>query len=316
MDTVHRIVEDLHVIQAGNLLTGFNAVSMQQTGIGGDDKVGLFIALECLEQFDEIKVAFFRDEEIGCQGSYIANMDFFTDCSMVLQCDRQGNDDFVIDASGTELSGMEFQDSIQHIIDDFGYHYECGMMTDVMALKEMGLGVPCANMSCGYYRPHCADEYVNVKDVENCMNMVFQIFLEFGSVPFKHVARTKMYGRGAGKYATSTTSTKYGSLSGPYPPLNSSDQEWQDWANRKGKYARKMDEWTEEEESSDNLFPKKKLSLSDHYDDVEVVDEFDEVEECPNCGTPYSGYQRWEEDPKCEDCMLHLSEVHEFLGKD
>ena len=34
MDTVHRIVEDLTVLQIKDNLTGFNAVTMEQTGIG------------------------------------------------------------------------------------------------------------------------------------------------------------------------------------------------------------------------------------------------------------------------------------------
>src|SRR6188768_3916802 len=45
MDTVHKIVEDLYVLRVGHRLTGFNRVRMEQTGIGGDDKVGIFIAL-------------------------------------------------------------------------------------------------------------------------------------------------------------------------------------------------------------------------------------------------------------------------------
>ena len=43
MDTVHKIVEDLYVLQVGHKLTGFNRIKMEQTGIGGDDKVGIFI---------------------------------------------------------------------------------------------------------------------------------------------------------------------------------------------------------------------------------------------------------------------------------
>lgn len=83
-DTVHEIVKNLTVIRIGENLTGFNAVMMEQTGIGGDDKVGIHIALECLEKFENIKVAFFRDEEIGCAGSYDADVSFLK--TVVLFC--------------------------------------------------------------------------------------------------------------------------------------------------------------------------------------------------------------------------------------
>lgn len=187
MDTVHPIVEDLTVIKMGDNLTGFNRAKMTQTGIGGDDKVGIYIALKALEVFDNIKVAFFHDEEIGCHGSYDADLDFFDDVSFVLQADRRGNKDFIVDAGGIELSSKEFQDAILPTLKSYGYHFENGMMTDVMALKEIGLNVCCANISCGYYNPHCSNEFVNIQDVENCMQMMFDLIEQFGSMQFKHV---------------------------------------------------------------------------------------------------------------------------------
>src|SRR5689334_14953405 len=55
MDTVHKIESDLHVLEFEGMLTGFNRKTMKQTGIGGDDKVGIYIALEALRKFDVIK---------------------------------------------------------------------------------------------------------------------------------------------------------------------------------------------------------------------------------------------------------------------
>jgi hypothetical protein len=144
---------------------------MEQVGIGGDDKVGVFITLEMLRKFDNMKVAFFRDEEVGCRGSYVADMGFFSNCRFILQCDRRGNDDFIIDASGIELSSSKFQDDVFPIISNYGYKFAHGMMTDVMALKENGVRCSVANIGCGYYNPHTAQEYVSVYDVEVCMEM-------------------------------------------------------------------------------------------------------------------------------------------------
>jgi putative aminopeptidase FrvX len=186
MDTVHDITEDLSILEVDGKLTGFNRVKMTQTGIGGDDKVGIFIALECLHHFDNIKVAFFRDEEVGCDGSGVADMRFFDNCTFVLQCDRRGNGDFITNASGTELSSSRFQKSIKSTIKKYGYSFANGMMTDVMTLKQNGLGVSCANISCGYYNPHCKNEYVVVKDVMNCLDLVMEIMTNFGTETFEH----------------------------------------------------------------------------------------------------------------------------------
>lgn len=175
MDTVHDIVEDLTPIEIDGKITGFNRVTMEQTGIGGDDKVGIYIALKCLEIFDNIKVAFFRDEEIGCVGSYGADMDFFKDCMYVLQCDRKGNSDFIVNGAGVELSSDEFIKAVEPLLFGYGYSTAFGSITDVVALKENGLGVSVANISCGYYNPHMAEEYVVIRDVENCLALVVSI---------------------------------------------------------------------------------------------------------------------------------------------
>jgi len=209
MDTVHDIVEDLHPIEFDGLITGFNRVRMEQTGIGGDDKVGVYITLEMLERFDVMKVAFFRDEEVGCNGSYVADMTFFEDCRFVLQCDRKGNDDFVTVASGVDLSSCDFQEAVKPIISRHGYKFAQGMMTDVMALKQNGIKCSVANMSCGYYRPHMADEYVNVWDVEDCLQMCMTIISQCTAVyshkyRYKAPSYTKAPPAPNGKYAVKT----------------------------------------------------------------------------------------------------------------
>lgn len=186
MDTVHKIGSDLTVIDIEGNLTGFNKHDMAQTGIGGDDKVGIYIALECLKRFDAIKVAFFRDEEVGCGGSYEAYMKWFQNCGFVLQCDRKGNSDFVTSAGGVELSSTDFRYDVLKIISNYGYKFSGGMMTDVMALKEEGLSVSAANISCGYYNPHMRDEYVNIHDVSRCLEMVMDIIENLDGWNYPH----------------------------------------------------------------------------------------------------------------------------------
>jgi hypothetical protein len=177
MDSVHKIKADLHPSEIDGNITGIDRTTMKQTGIGGDDKVGIFIALECLSKLDNIKAVFFRDEEVGCLGSNEAYMHFFNDCTFVLQCDRKGNTDFITNASGTELSSKAFRKAIKPIVSNYGYSFANGMMTDVMTLKENGLKVSCANISCGYYNPHTDYEFVNINDVENCLNLVLALFM-------------------------------------------------------------------------------------------------------------------------------------------
>ena len=175
MDTVHDLVSDLSVIEINGNLTGFNKYSMTQTGIGGDDKVGIYICLQILKQTENIKVVFFRDEEAGCIGSNLADKAFFEDCYYVLEFDRRGNADFVIDANGVQLSTKAFQQAILPYIHKYGYSYSLGGSTDVQALKLIGIKCSMANMSCGYYNPHLDNEYVIIEDVMNTLNLALEL---------------------------------------------------------------------------------------------------------------------------------------------
>lgn len=160
---------------------------IQQIGTGGDDKVGIFTCLAGLLELENLKVCFFRDEEIGCVGSKNATMSFFEDCSFVLQTDRQMNNEFITGIGSTELSSEEFLDDINEILDTYGYiPNNHGGITDVGALKQKGLGVCCANMSSGYYFPHRNTEFVHIPSVMNVYNMMKDIVKECGNHVYKH----------------------------------------------------------------------------------------------------------------------------------
>lgn len=231
MDTVHRIVEDLTVLKVGDRWTGFNRVSMSQTGIGGDDKVGIYIALECLKKFENIKLVFFRDEEIGCVGSDRAMMGFFSDCSFVLQCDRKGNSDFITNAGGTKLCSKHFEKTLSGMIKKYGYKYGYGLMTDVMQLKDNKLNVSCANISCGYYNPHTEQEYVDTRDVNNCLEMVSEIITKFGNQKFVHEYEKPKYSGSRG----------YTSRLGKEGGMWEDEYDWKGGGNKKKWWERPVD---------------------------------------------------------------------------
>ena len=174
MDQVQRIhSKDFNALEAGSVIIGYSAKNRRQEGLGADDKNGVWVALQCLQKYDNIKVAFFVEEEIGCIGSSATDMEFFSDVRFVVQCDRRGNADFISTAGWTDLCSQEFIDAIG--IEDFGYKEEKGMLTDVLTLKENCLEVSCCNLSCGYYEPHTDHEVTNTSDLIKCLNLVYHI---------------------------------------------------------------------------------------------------------------------------------------------
>ena len=139
------------------------------------DRVGVYICLEALAKYDNIKIAFFVEEEIGMKGSSAADMNFFSDVMFVFEPDRRGNNEVINNTNGTDVFGDEFHEYIKSFMEEYNYKIGSGTATDVGVLAKNGLGVVSLNIGCGYYDAHSKEEKVCLTDVENCMNLLFKI---------------------------------------------------------------------------------------------------------------------------------------------
>ena len=287
-DTVHKIIpdKDFTIISNDEFAIGYDRARMSATGCGGDDKVGIFICLQMLQEFDAIKVAFFKDEEVGCVGSYEANVEWFNDTRFVLQCDRRGNADFVNSIYSTPLQSKRFKKAVAPILSAHGYKPTTGMLTDVYALKTLGVNVSVANMSCGYYNPHMDDETIVFADVNNCLEMCRTIFKDMTEVYSHSAPVTQSY-------------TTYGGYNNKYTPPNPT-------ASRYGTYY-DWDDWDTKPtiNKDDKDKDDKDIEYYSSHEQCESCMEWGEVEHmdfsydyncylCPNCSSElvYDNYQQ------------------------
>lgn len=146
------------------------------TGIGGDDKCGVFACLTLLKELPYLKAAFFVSEETGCNGSRNADKKFFEDVGYAIQFDApenwmvtekcfgqvlfDRNSDFFKNCNEVLSEGMD-QNFMQYMVHPY---------TDVYALRTK-FDFSCINFSIGYYDYHTKNEYVVVEDVLNGIDM-------------------------------------------------------------------------------------------------------------------------------------------------
>ena len=139
------------------------------TGIGGDDKAGVFICLQLLERFNVIKGFFPVAEETGCHGSRGAKESFFNNVGYAIQFDSTENDTMSLSLMGTQLfeQDSEFFNKAKGLILEHGFtEWRHHPYTDTMVLKER-FNFACLNFAAGYYNYHSNNEYVIVEDVLN-----------------------------------------------------------------------------------------------------------------------------------------------------
>jgi putative aminopeptidase FrvX len=160
---------------------GYNAKG-KPTGIGGDDKAGVFACLTLLLELHVLKAAFFVSEEIGCKGSKEADEAFFENVGYAIQFDAPFDYMVTEVSSGVPLfdRDSEFFNKannvlVEYIIPEYGSH----PYTDVYALKKL-FDFSCINLSIGYYNYHTADEYVILEDVENGIKIGREMIASLG----------------------------------------------------------------------------------------------------------------------------------------
>jgi di/tripeptidase len=147
----------------------------QPTGIGGDDKAGVFACLTLLDELPNLKAAFFVSEETGCHGSGKADPEFFKNVGYVIEFDAPENWMVTEYCFGQQLFDREseFFEVADKILTEGmkgNQEYMVHPYTDVYALRGL-FDFQCINFSIGYYNYHSPYEYVVIEDVFNGIEM-------------------------------------------------------------------------------------------------------------------------------------------------
>lgn len=192
-DTVHNIdtinIREEQLPNAQGLtklaLKAYND-SGKPTGIGGDDKAGVYACLKLLMDLPNLKAAFFVSEETGCHGSKAADDKFFSNVGYVIQFDAPENWMITEKCFGQVLfdRNSDFFESCDQILTENmvkeDMEYMVHPYTDVWALRSK-FDFSCINFSIGYYNYHTPNEYVVVEDVMNGIEMGKKIINKLGN---------------------------------------------------------------------------------------------------------------------------------------
>jgi len=203
--------KELRIQKTDKFIYGMDNETGQQCGVGFDDKNGCLFALMMLERMDTIKVAFFKDEEIGAVGSKQADAAFFYDCSMIFQMDRNSYKglELITQTNGVKVCSKEFVDAAEPLMTKYHVTEGTGSFTDVGEIVKLA-GVDCigCNIGAGYFDEHSEQEITSIQALENSINFGYECLTTLGKTKWKHKALSVSYGSyGYGTTTTGTTST-------------------------------------------------------------------------------------------------------------
>ena len=160
LDTVHtqpctRIVQ-----------TGSKLISPQ--GIGGDDRCGVYIVLELIKEF-HCSVLFSLYEETSdledaAASQFIRSDDKpkTLDCSYAIEFDEPEKNKAVYYETGNN--------SFEKLIEQDGCFKRFDSLGDTdLRFLCVAYNIAGVNLSCGYYENHSVNEYIDIKDMDDCL---------------------------------------------------------------------------------------------------------------------------------------------------
>lgn len=185
MDTVHKEIPK--VFHENN---GY--ISSPQ-GIGGDDRCGVQIITEIIDEGLKPHILFTEDEELGCVGAELFSLYLeeetnfaslksdISPVNFIIELDRRGDNDAVYYSCGTP----EFEE----MISKYGFVIQQGSYSDIVEIAP-ALGVAAVNLSAGYYSEHTLSEYISLEDMENTKNRVIQILKYESDTRYEYINET------------------------------------------------------------------------------------------------------------------------------
>lgn len=132
--------------------------------LGGDDKCGIFIALEVARLTNmPMRLLFTVGEECGCVGikDFIKNnADWFKEIAYSITIDRRGADNLLWSQLGKKSCTRSFAARLAKAGIELGIpvKLEDGNVADVIYIRELVKNA--VNISAGYHNPHDTNEYI------------------------------------------------------------------------------------------------------------------------------------------------------------
>jgi putative aminopeptidase FrvX len=190
MDTVKGVLKDRKLIEKNGV------ISSDKGALGADDRAGIAVILTVLSNINKlgfdgtIKIAFSREEEIGCVGSSKIDPYFYEDVNLAIVVDRRGNRDIVVGCGQAFCSdnvGL-FMEEVGMMADMGDWKATEGGISDALTFSEKG--VNSINLSVGYRNEHTDKEYVVLSDMRDTTRLILQaiaiinqFYQTFGEVP-------------------------------------------------------------------------------------------------------------------------------------
>lgn len=159
-------------------------VMWSPSGLGADDRAGVFAIFTLLRRGLRPHIVFTTDEELGCLGAeaLVTRECPFKDIRYIIQIDRRGSNDCVF----YDLDYPEFE----KYIESFGFVTAPGSFTDIVVLCP-AWKVAGVNLSTGYYNEHSVAEILRPNQLMVTIDKIEKMLRAENTVHWKYISYKK-----------------------------------------------------------------------------------------------------------------------------
>lgn len=296
MDTVHQHVPKTVLCQHG--------IMWSPEGIGGDDRCGIYGAIEIAKRCQKRPfILFTTDEEIGGIGVQAFCRDFPEneyDIRFLVELDRKGYNDIC-------FYQCDNPDFMEYAMKETTYLEAYGSYTDIVDIMDTWNVAGC-NLSCGYYNAHSTSEYIVLKHLDRVINICIDWFdrTDWENTPIYET------------YSPFTTPGKTGGRYGSYQDYSRShiwdfDYSYDDYESQAPEgYFECLDcgvhERLEYRKAFDGLCRDCYAMNCGDFDLDIIMDEAS----CVECGEPISDVTFQRNQGRCNDCQAFYQELEKM----
>lgn len=180
MDTVFDVPSEIFYDNVRNVM-------WSPTGMGADDRTGIFIIVQLIKEGLRPHIIFTTDEEKGCVGAAIlaGQKCPFKDLRYIIQLDRRGTNDCVF----YDCDNKEFTEYVE----SFGFSEAIGTFTDISNIcpKWKVAGV---NLSVGYKEEHTKQERLYITPMFATLKKVKRMLTQSEIPSFEYIESKWYYG--------------------------------------------------------------------------------------------------------------------------
>lgn len=180
MDTVHKDKPTDKTLQLKN-----DVIGSLSTGLGADDRNGIYAILELVKRGFRPQVLFTHGEEIGGLGAKAFTLDFkepIIKTKFMIELDRKGINECVFYDCGNK----KFQSMVQ----SYGFIKHIGSYSDIDTISK-AWDIASVNLSVGYYNAHRNNEYTLFSGIEFTINRVSQILSDESKLKYYEYEEVK-----------------------------------------------------------------------------------------------------------------------------